>query len=109
MHPTLRQVPPKGPCSQIATRMSPYRGSPPGSAMLLPEPVPMMARSKCTTCLVLSGIRWRSPRFGAQVVVEPAGQLPVRRRARLGQGQEDVVLGVADRRDRLTVPDAARP
>src|SRR5947209_18584030 len=43
MHPTFRQVPPKTPCSTMATRLP----SNSGVTSELPEPVPMMARSKC--------------------------------------------------------------
>ena len=42
MQPTFRQVPPNVPCSQMATLLASYRSS----RMLLPDPVPMMVRSK---------------------------------------------------------------
>ena len=41
MHPTLRQVPPKTPCSMIATRQSLNLLV----TIVLPEPVPITARS----------------------------------------------------------------
>src|SRR3978361_54600 len=45
MQPTLRQVPPKVPDSMIATRLP----SKSGVTSELPEPVPMIARSKSAT------------------------------------------------------------
>src|SRR6188472_607995 len=43
MQPTLRQVPPNVPFSRIATLRSANRSS----TIELPDPVPMIARSKC--------------------------------------------------------------
>src|ERR1700712_1021590 len=109
MHPTLRQVAPKVPCSQTAIRMSPSLASTPGSGRLFPEPVSMIARSKCSTWLVPSRGRCVASKFRAEVVVEPASQLGVGGGARLSQRQEDVVLGIGDGGDRLPVSHASRP
>src|SRR6476659_5857137 len=59
MHPTLRQVPPKVPPSMTATRLS----SKSGVTSELPEPLPMMARSKCWVTVAAYGPP-RSHRLG---------------------------------------------
>src|SRR6476659_6564383 len=106
MQPTLRQVPPNVPCSQIAIRMSPYRGSTLGSGMLLPEPVLMIVRSKCSTPSAPFVLRRA---VDVEVVIQPRVQLAVGGGPRLRKRQEHVVLGVGDGRDGGAVAHTAGP
>ena len=75
---------------------------------MLPEPVPMIARSKCVMTVCLESVPVADCRRSP--VTSPAtptarGTPPLG----FGQRQEHVVLGVGDRHDRRAVADAARP